>query len=90
MALTENTKEVLMSNLFYSPNTQFTSIERMHEAVKNKGVTYNEVRDFIKNQEATQLFKRQKRIMHYFPIYAKHKFENITSRFSRYVEYRAS
>ncbi len=71
----KQTNDVLMQNLFYSPSTQFTSIRSLYNYLKNKGVTYNEVRDFVQKQEATQLFKRQKRVKHYFPIVAKHRFE---------------
>ena len=42
---------------------------------KNKGITYDEVRNFIQNQESSQLFKKKKRIAHYFPITANFKFE---------------
>ena len=67
--------EKLLEILFYSPNTQFTSIRSLYEQVKKRGITYNEVKEFVQKQEATQLFKRQKRITHYFPIVAKHKYE---------------
>ena len=67
--------EKLLEILFYSPNTQFTSIRSLYEQVKKRGITYNEVKEFVQKQEATQLFKRQKRIIHYFPIVAKHKYE---------------
>ena len=56
MSLSENTKHVLLDNLFYSPNTQYTSIKSLYTTVKNKGITYNEVRNFIQNQESSQLF----------------------------------
>ena len=75
MSLTPETKEILMFNLFYSPNVQATSIRNMYDQVKNKGIKYNEVIDFIKRQETTQLFKKQNRPKHYFPIVAKYKFE---------------
>ena len=75
MALSENTKEVLLTNLYYSPNTQFTSIKSLYDAVKNKKITYNEVKLFIQKQESNQIFKKQTHVVHYFPIYAKHKFD---------------
>ena len=65
----------LLEILFYSPNTQFTSIKSLYEQVKKRGITYDEVKEFVQKQETTQLFKRQKRISHYFPIVAKHKYE---------------
>ena len=67
--------EQLLQILFYSPNTQFTSIKSLYDQVKKRGITYNEVKEFVQKQEATQLFKKQKRIKHYFPIVAKHKYE---------------
>ena len=70
-----NTNEKLLEILFYSPNTQFTSIKSLHDQVKKRGITYNEVKEFVQKQEATQLFKRQKKIKHYFPIVSKHKYE---------------
>jgi len=75
MSLSENTKQVLLQNLYYSPNTQYTSIKSLHDAVRNKGISYNEVRNFIRAQESSQLFKKQKQIKHYYPITAKFKFE---------------
>lgn len=74
-SLSQEAKEKLLETLFYAPSTQFTSIKSLYDNVKNKGITYDEVREFINNQEATQLFKRTKRIKNYFPIVAKHKFE---------------
>ena len=75
MSLSEKTKEVLLSNLYYSPNTLFTSIKSLYDAVKSKKITYNEVKQFIQKQESNQIFKKQTRVVHYFPIYAKYKYE---------------
>ena len=58
MSLSENTKEVLLTNLYYSPETQFTSIKSLYDAVKNKKITQNEVKQFIQKQESNQLFKK--------------------------------
>ena len=60
MSLSENTKQILLENLYYSVNTQYTSIKTLYDAVKNEGITYNEVKTFIQNQEPSQLFKQQK------------------------------
>ena len=68
-------KHTLLKNLFYSPNNHFTSIKRLFDQLKNKGITHEEVRNFLQQQETTQLFKRQRRIKHCFPVYAKHGFE---------------
>ena len=48
MSLKTETKYALLKNLFYSPNAQFTSV--------NKGITNKEVKDFVQRQETTQLF----------------------------------
>ena len=75
MPLTESSKQTLLFNLYCSPNTQYTSIKALYEAVRNKGISYKEVRAFIQQQESSQLFKRQKQIKNYFPITARFKFE---------------
>ena len=75
MALSNETKEVLLTNLFYSPNTLFTSVKALYDAVKNKKITQREVKEFIQKQEVNQLYKKQKRIKNYFPISAKFRFE---------------
>lgn len=67
--------ETLMQKLYYNPNTQLTSIKSLYNAVKQKGIKYDEVKEFIQSQESNQLFKKQKRINNYFPIAAKHRFE---------------
>ena len=51
MALSNETKEVLLTNLFYSPNTLFTSVKALYDAVKNKKITQQEVNDFIQNRK---------------------------------------
>ena len=75
MSVSSNTKDILLSNLYYSSNSQFTSIKALHDAVKNKGITINDVKEFINKQESHQIFKKPTRIRHYFPIVAKYKFE---------------
>ena len=75
MALSNETKELLLTNLFYSPNTLFTSVKALYDAVKNKKITQKEVKEFIQKQEVNQLYTKQKRIKNYFPISAKFRFE---------------
>ena len=75
MSLSETTKQILLKNLYYSPNTQYTSIKTLYGAVKNNGIPYNEVKTFIQQQEPSQLFKQQKHVKYYFPITAKFKYE---------------
>ena len=59
MSLSANTKEVLLWNLYYAIGAQFTSIKSLYDQVKNKGITYDGVRNFIQNQESSQLFKKK-------------------------------
>ena len=54
--------EKLMQDLYYNPNTQLTSIRNLYNAVKQNGVKYDEVKQFIQSQESNQLFKKHKRI----------------------------
>jgi hypothetical protein len=75
MSLSANSKQVLLQALYYGKTTQFTSIKSLYDAVKNKGITYEELRDFIQSQESSQLFKKPRKVKHYYPIFAKHKFE---------------
>ena len=70
-----DTNEKLLSILYYSPSTQYTSINKLYNKIKHRGITLQEVKDFINRQESTQLFKKQKRIKNYFPIVAKYKHE---------------
>ena len=62
MSLSENAKEVLLANLYYGVDTQFTSIKSLYDAVKSKKITYNEVKQFIQKQDSNQLFKKQPKI----------------------------
>ena len=61
MSLSENTKETLLGNLYYSPNTLFTSITSLYDAVKNKKITYDEVKQFIQKQDSNQLLRNSQR-----------------------------
>ncbi len=70
-----NENEKLMFTKYYNPGLQFTSIRNLYDAVRKEGVTLQEVKNYIQKQEVSQVFKKQKRVKHYFPIYAKHKFE---------------
>ena len=70
-----NEHEKAMFTKFYNPSTAYTSIKNLYDAVKKDGITLQEVKDFIQKQETSQVFKNQKFIKHYFPIYAKHRFQ---------------
>ena len=66
MSVSPETKQILLQNLFYSPNTLYTSIKSLYDAVKNKGITLKEVREFVQKQEVNQIFKTQTRIKKIF------------------------
>ena len=67
MALRNETKEVLLTNLFYSPNTLFTSVKALYDAVIYKKITQKEVKEFIQKQEVNQLYTKQKELKTIFP-----------------------
>ena len=71
MSLSENTKEVLLGNLYYSPNTLFTSMKSLYDAVKSKKITYNEVKQFIQKQESNQIFTKATKNQKLFPSVCK-------------------
>ena len=63
-------KRDLLLNVFYG-TPPITSLKGIYDKVKKHGITYKEIKEFTKNQEVTQLYKRQPRIKYYFPIVAK-------------------
>ena len=69
------TNENLLMYLYYSPSVGATSIKKLYERVKERGITMQEVKDFISKQATNQVFKQMKRPHRYFPIVAKYKHE---------------
>ena len=63
--------EKLLRTLYYPPKTLFTSVNSLYNALKRKGITLKDVKEFIQKQESTQLFKRPKRIHSYCIVYIK-------------------
>ena len=51
------TEEKLLSVLYYSPSTGISSTKKLYERVKQRGITLQQVKDFISRQEAHQIFK---------------------------------
>ena len=47
-----------------------TSVKKLYEKMKNRGVTMQQVKEFIDKQKTQQIFKKPKRSIIYFPIYA--------------------
>ena len=39
----------LLKEFYYNPNTQFTSITSLYNAVKKEGIKYDEAKEFIQN-----------------------------------------
>ena len=66
-----DTKNKLLTNLFYGPSST-TSIKKLYEKVKSHGITNNEVKSFVQNQEVYQMHLKRKRPKHFFPIVAKY------------------
>ena len=54
-----NTNEKLMHELYYSPAVQATSLKRLYDKFKNKGITQKQVKEFLDKQESHQLFKKK-------------------------------
>ena len=71
-----NTDEKLMKEFYYNPSIGATSIKKLYDKVKDKGITQKTVKEFINKQEAHQLFKTKNKKINYFPIYASNKNEN--------------
>ena len=51
-----NTNEELIKNLYYDPNNAFTSIKKLYDNLKQRGVTRDEIKKIIPSQEVEQLF----------------------------------
>ena len=56
-----------LKDLFYGI-PPITSIKTLYNKVKDEGVTYEDVKEFVQNQEINQLYRKQPRIKFYFPI----------------------
>ena len=67
--------EKLLNVLYYSPSTGISSVKKLYEKVKQRGITFQQVKDYISKQETHQIFKKQPRSKNYFPIVAKYKNE---------------
>ena len=67
--------ENLLNVLYYSPSTGISSAKKLYEKVKQRGITFQQVKYYISKQESHQIFKKRPRIKFYFPIVAKYKNE---------------
>ena len=68
------TQRFFLAHNYYSPSIQATSVKKLYELVKNRGITMKQVKEFITKQEAQQLFQKPKTV-NYFPIFSSHKNE---------------
>ena len=67
--------EKIISELYYNPLTGLQSTNKLYSKLKDKGIKYSEIKDFVLKQQTNQIFKHTKPIHHYFPIVSKHKNE---------------
>ena len=62
----------IVKKVYYNPSTGFQNKKRLYEAVKDKGITKNQVNEFVRSQEVFQLHKITELPKHYIPIIAKY------------------
>ena len=72
----------IISELYYNPLTGLQSTNKLYSKLKDKGIKYSEIKDFVLKQQTNQIFKQSKRIHNCFPIVAKNKNEIFQLRFS--------
>ena len=72
---TNSVDDKLLKVLYYSPSTGISSAKKLYETVKQRGITFQQVKYYISKQEAHQILKKQPIIKIYFPIDAKNKNE---------------
>ena len=71
------TTKIILDIYYYCPSIGATSINKLCNLVKNRGITRDEIKEYLNNQEVNQLYKKNKEIKHYFPITAKFKNETL-------------
>ena len=54
-------KRDVLQNVFYG-NPPITSIKGIYDKVNQHGITYKEIKEFTKNQEVNQLYRRIPRV----------------------------
>ena len=54
--------EKLLNVLYYSPSTAIYSAKKLYEKVKQRGITFQQVKYYISKQEAHQIFKKDKEL----------------------------
>ena len=63
-------KRDILLNVFYG-DPPITSIRGIYDKVKQNGITLKEIKEFTKNQEVNQMYRKIQRVKHYFPLLRK-------------------
>ena len=67
-------QDKLLKEIYYNPKTT-GSIRTIYNQVKSHGITYNDVKTFVQNQQTHQIFTKPKKPKHYYPHMADYKNE---------------
>ena len=70
-------KQLLIKRTYYNPSFGFTSLKKLYEKLKVYGVTMQEIKNFLKEQETFQLHKTAKKPKVFFPITSYYPNQNI-------------
>ena len=64
--------EKIIKDLFYSPSQGLIGTNKIYEKLKEDypEIKYDEIKDILNKQEASQLFQRRKTLKNYFPLRA--------------------
>ena len=62
---------------YYNPSTGLISANKLYHKLKDEGITLKQVQDFLKNQEATQLYKPITKQKAFFPITSYDPYEHL-------------
>lgn len=65
----------LIQEAYYDPSIGYQSATKLFHKLKSKGVTLEQIKQFLSKQESTQLHKQPIRVKNYFPIVAKYENE---------------
>ena len=55
---TNTVDEKLLNVLYYSPSTGISSAKKLYENVKQRGIPFQQVENYISKQETHQMFKK--------------------------------
>jgi IS30 family transposase len=64
----------ILNETYYDPSTGlYSTVEKLYQKLKSRGITRPMIKDFIQKQENYQIHTTKKRITHYNPIKANHQ-----------------